>query len=99
MVIVNISIRHSPASVTIRNTVPASVSSPSISSAPANTVATGMQVTNAITVTTVESIRRLSTGSVSLNTQLAIGSTGIISATRTPHTSQKTKPSGTANHA
>ena len=58
-----------------------------------------MQVTDAITVTTVVSTRRLSTGSVSLKIQFAIGSTGIISATRTPHTSQNTKPSGTANHA
>ena len=44
-------------------------------------------------------MRRLSTGSVSLKIQFATGSTGIISATRTPHTIQNTTPSGTANQA
>ena len=59
----------------------------------------GTQVTAAITVVTVVNISRLSTGSVILKSQLADGSTGIINATRTPHTIQNTKPSGMANQA
>ena len=49
--------------------------------------------------TTVVSMRRLSTGSVSRNTQLAAGSIGLISETRRPPTIQNTTPSGMANQA